>query len=252
MKWAIEIQKTSLPRRNLTDLLQGLGFSLIEGIEYPALASSAIDACGTTAEAFEIAKDMRTAFKGSAKIDPDFQLGSVIDYSTTPPRRHSFLEVNSCVMKITMSTATLSISPPGGVSPTDLAKWNEEYEERQYQASLERQRALLEPAYLNPRAEKAIDLLCIEAPSGETLYKIYELAEGHPSNRAAFQSQFGIHKDQFNRFKDAVHNPSVSGDWARHAYPQQPNSTNPMTKAEAEQFVRSIAERWLQSIRKGI
>lgn len=252
MKWAIEIQKTSLPRRNLSDLLQGLGFSLIKGIEYPALASSAIDACGSAAEAFEIAKEVRAAFKGSAKIDPEFQLGSVIDYSTTPPRRHAFLEVDSCVMKITVGTPTLSISPPSGLSPTDLEKWNEEYEERQYQASLERQRALLEPAYQNPRAAKAIDMLCIEAPSGETLYKIYELAEGHPSNRAAFQSQFGIHKDQFNRFKDAVHNPSVSGDWARHAHPQKLNSTDPMTKPEAEQFVRSVAEMWLQSIRKGI
>lgn len=252
MKWAIEIQKTSLSRRNLADLLNGLGFSLIDGIEYPAIACSAIDACGTAAEAFEIAKEVRTVFKGPSKIDPEFGLGSVIDYSTTPPRRHAFLEVDSCVTKMTMGTVTLTVSPPAGLSPTELAKWNEEHEERQYQATLERQRALLEPAYLNPRAAKAIELLCIEAPSGETLYKIYELAEGPPSNRAAFQAQFGIDMNQFNRFKDAVHNPSVSGDWARHAYHQKPNSADPMTKAEAEQFVRGIADRWLQFIRTSI
>lgn len=85
-------------------------------------------------------------------------------------------------MKITTGTVTLTISPPSGLSPAELARWNEENEERQYQARLERQRALLEPAYLNPRAAKAIELLCIEAPSGETLGKIYELAEGHPNN----------------------------------------------------------------------
>lgn len=59
MKWAVEIQKTSLQRRNLSDLLQGIGFNLVEGIEYPALASPSIDACDAAADAFEIGKDVR-------------------------------------------------------------------------------------------------------------------------------------------------------------------------------------------------
>jgi hypothetical protein len=250
MKWAIEIQKTSLEHRNLADLLKGLGFDLIEGVEYPALSSPTIDSCATAADAFEIAKEVRAAFKGPTKIDPDFVLGSVIDYATTPPRRHAFLEVDPCVARTTNGTATITISPPQGLSTDELAKWHEEQNERQYQTELERQRKLLEPAYLDPKAAKAIELLCLENPSGETLYKIYELAEGDPSNRTAFHAQFGIDKDQFKRFKDAVHNPLVTGDWARHAYHQKLNSTDPMAKAEAEQFVRGIADRWLQSIRQ--
>lgn len=249
MKWAIEIQKTSLQRRNLGDLLQGIGFDLVDGVKYPALAASSIDTCTTPAEAFEIAKEVRAAFKGPAKVDPDFVLGSVIDFSATPPRRYAFLEVDSCVMRITVGVATLTISPPSGISPAELAKWYEVNEERQYQAALERQRSLLEPAYLNPRAAKVIELLNIEAPTGETLYKIYELAEGHPPNRVAFQAEFRVEKDQFKRFKDTVHNAAVSGDWARHAYQGQLNSSDPMNKAEAEQFVRGIAARWLASIR---
>ncbi len=250
MKWAIEIQKTGLEKRNLVDLLQGLGFNVVEGVEYPALTSPAIDACATAAEAFEIAKDVRSAFKGPAKIDADLVLGSVIDFSTTPPRRHAFLEVDSCVMKITTGTASITVSPPSGLSSTELERWNVEHAERQYQAKLERQRALLEPTYLNPKAAKAIELLSIESPSGETLYKIYELAEGHPTNRKAFHAEFGITQDSFNRFKDAVHNPSVSGDWARHAYHGNLNSAKPMSKAEAEEFVRGIAEKWLNSVRQ--
>jgi hypothetical protein len=250
MKWSVEIQKTSLQRRNLTDLLQGIGFNLVEGIEYPALASPSIAACEKAEDAFEIAKDVRAAFKGPSNIDPEFVLGSVIDYSMDPPRRHAFIEVESCVMKVTMGPATVTISQPCGLSPAKFAKWHEEQEELNYQAKLERQRALFEPAYLSPNAAKAIELLCIEAPSGETLYKICELAEGHPSNRVAFHAELGIDKDQFNRFKDAVHNPSVSGDWARHASHRKLNSSNPMTKAEAEQFVLGIAEKWLDSIRR--
>lgn len=249
MKWAIEVQKSSLEQRNLADLLKGLGFDLIQENECPALSSPTIDACATAAEAFEIAKDVRAAFKGPAKVDPEFALGSVIDYSTTPARHHAFLEATPCVMRITCNTATITTSPPEALSPDQLAKWHEEHNERQYQAVLERQRALLEPAFLDPKASKAIELLGIENPSGETLYKIYELAEGRPSNRTEFHAEFEIDKEQFNRFKDAVHNPAVTGDWARHAYQQKLNSTDPMTRTEAEQFVRRVSDRWLQSIR---
>ena len=249
MKWAIEIQKTSLQRRNLGDLLQGIGFDLVDGVDYPAFTASAIDTCTTPVEVFEIAKKVRAAFKGPAKVDPEFILGSVIDFSTKPPRRHAFLEVDSCVMRITAGVTKLTISPPSGISPAELAKWYEVNEERQYQAALEHQRSLLEPAYLNPRAAKAMELLNIKAPTGETLYKIYELAEGHPTNRVAFQAEFGVEKDLFNRFKDTVHNAAVSGEWARHAYQGELNSSDPMTKAGAEQFVRGIAARWLASIR---
>jgi hypothetical protein len=92
-------------------------------------------------------------------------------------------------------------------------------------------------------------LLTIAHPSGEIIYKIYELAEGHPHNRRAFHAQFGISADQFNRFKDAVHNPKVSGEWARHAYEDPPKTTNPMSKNEAEHFVRQIATKWLEHVR---
>ena len=250
MKWAIEVQKTSLEQRNLADLLKGLGFDLIQENECPALSSPTIDACAKAADAFEIAKDVRAAFKGPANIDPEFAFGSVIDYATTPQRRHAFIEVALCVNKSTCGAATITHSPPKELSSDELAKWHEEHNERQYQGALERQRALLEPAFLDPKAAKAIELLCIENPSGETLYKIYELAEGHPSNRSAFHAEIEIDKEQFNRFKDAVHNPAVTGDWARHAYYQKPNTIDPMTRAEAEQFVRWVADRWLQSIRR--
>ncbi len=250
MKWAIEIQKTGLEKRNLSDLLLGLGFKLVEGVEYLGLASPEIDACLTAADAFEKAKAVRAAFKGPTLIDPEFALGSVIDYSTNPPRRHAFLEVDSCVMTMTSGTATITISPPKGLSPTELECWTADYEERQYQAKLESQRSKLEPAYLSARASKVIELLAVDKPSAETIYKIYELAEGHPDNRADFHQQLDISREQFNRFRDAVHNPSVTGDWARHAYHGEPRTSNPMAKGEAETFVREIASKWLESFRR--
>jgi len=249
MRWSIEIQKTSLKKRNLFDLLLGLGFQLIEGGQYPAFTSQGIDACLTAEDAFKIAKKVREAFKGPARIDPHFELGSVLDHATDPPRRSVFLEPESCVSAITVGTPTITISPPSTLSTVELEEWEATQREREYQAMLECQRSKLEPAFSSTRAAKVIELLAIKKPSAETVYKIYELAEGHPNNRATFHNQFGISKDQFDRFSDAVHNPTVSGDWARHAYYGTPRTENPMTKAEAESFVREMSVKWLQSLR---
>ena len=250
MKWAVEIQRTSLEKRNLSDLLLGLGFNLVEGIEYPAIWSPGIDESLTATVVFEKAKAVRAAFNGPAQIDLEFALGSVIDYSTNPPRRHAFLEAEPCTMRLSVSSVTLTMSPPKSMSLTELERWTLDYEERQYQAKLERQRSMLEPAYFSADAAKVMELLSVEAPSGEIVYKIYELAEGHPDNRVKFQQQFGISRDQFARFRDAVHNPAATGDWARHAYHREPQTSNPMTKSEAEDFVRDISSKWLESLRR--
>lgn len=254
MKWAIEIQKSGLEKRNLSDLLFGLGLKLVEGIEYPALTSPEIDACVIAADVFEKAKAVRATFNGPAQIDPNFVLGSVIDYSTNPPRRHAFLEVDLCVNKTTIYSPTLTIDPPNGLSPIELERWKVDNEEGQYQAKLELQRSKLEPAYISPRAAKILELLAVDNPSAGIIYKIYELAEGtraeNKSNRAEFHSLFSISQDQFSRFSDAVHNPSVTGDWARHAFHKKPWTSNPMTKDEAETFVRDIAAKWLESLRR--
>lgn len=94
-----------------------------------------------------------------------------------------------------------------------------------------------------------LQLLRRESHNGESLYKIYELAEGHPSNRRKFRETFGISEIDFKRFADAVHNPVVSGELARHAYEDKPKTENPMTIGEARAFVMDVANRWLTSLR---
>jgi hypothetical protein len=249
MKWAVEIQKTNLDRRNLVELLDGLGFAIIDGIQFPAFTSPEIDSCETAADVFDRAKQLRAAFVGPAQVDPEFALGSVIDFSADPPKRHAFLEVAPAVIKVTTGRATITISPPKALSADELEMWERERDEREYQDKLEGQRARLEPAFRSSRAAKVLELLSIENPSGETIYKVYELAEGHPTNRDAFLAQFGVSRDQFRRFQDAVQNPKVSGDWARHAYEDTPRTKNPMSRAEAEHFVRQIAAKWLDFVR---
>lgn len=250
VRWAVEIQKTTLERRNLEDLLCGLGFRVLEAEHSLVFVSEEMRRLATAAEAFELAKRVRAAMTGPSGVDSEFQLGSVLDFASDPPRRHAFLEIQSVVMRVSSGSATLTVGPPKGLSETELHAWKAKQAEREYQAKLERQRVRLEPAFRSARAEKVLSLLSQDDPSGETLYKIYELAEGHPTKRAAFQAQFGIDPAEFRRFQDAVHNPAVSGDWARHAYLDKPRSDQPMSRAEANQFVRGIAAKWLDSVRK--
>lgn len=250
MRWAVEIKNSSLERRNLADLLQGLGFELVTGIDSEAIYSPFFDSLDTAAKVREESKKISDAFTGPATIDPEFTLGSVIDYSSKKPKRHFFLEAVSIQVKVTVGSPTLTVSPPSHLSEEEKIEWEKNQAELDYQAKLEQQREKLEPAYLNPKANKILKALHNENHTGETLYKIYEIMEGHPSNRRNFQERFGISVYEFKRFGDAVHNPAVSGDLARHAYEDKTKTDDPMTFVEAKAFIKSLAKQWLAYIRE--
>lgn len=251
MKWAVEIQSTALEPRLLTDLLTPLGFCVIETPQGLVFTSDEMNDCDTASEAFKLAQRLRHAMRGPARIDAEFRIGSVVDFSCDPPRRIHCLEGQSIVAGAAfMASAKLSLGPPKGLPERELKVCEEHRVEREYQVLVERLLGTLVPAYRCKRAAEVLELLSQNDPSGETVYKIYELAEGHPTNREKFHRQFGISQQEFKRFTDAVHNPAVSGDWARHAYGNPPKSDRPMSRSEATAFVRNIANRWLESVRR--
>jgi hypothetical protein len=107
MRWAIEIQSTGLEQRNLQDLLRRIGFELVHESPKMALTSVEIDHCSSAQEVYAAGKKLREKFIGSAKIDPDFKLGPVIDYSTSPVRRHAFAEASDSVHGAMCSSTTV-------------------------------------------------------------------------------------------------------------------------------------------------
>lgn len=250
MRWAFQVERTTLDRRNLLDLLANLGYEPadIPGIE-TVLWSTSLEACSNSTEVWEEAKRLRELIAKVTEIDPEFALGPVFDMSSGVPKGHHFLEVESIISVMSVSTPSVTVSPPDNLSAEQLAEQNRQRVEQEYQHRLEAQRAKLEPAFREPRAVKLLQLLKRDSHTGESLYKIYELAEGHPSRRKEFHERFGIPEAEFRRFADAVHNPVVSGELARHAYEDKPKTANPMSIAEAELFVMGIARRWLASLR---
>jgi hypothetical protein len=250
MKWAFQIERTILNRRNLLDLLASIGYQPadIPGLDL-AFWSKTLEACVNAGEVWKEVKRIRDLVSEVTEIDPEFVLGPVIDLSLGEPKRHHFLEIKSGIMVTTGLDAIVTVSPPDDLSEEQLAEWNRRRTDQEYQDKLEAQRAKLVPAFREPRAVKLLQLLKRDSHTGESLYKIYELAEGHPSRRKEFQEHFGISAVEFRRFADTIHNPVVSGELARHAYEDRPKTVNPMSIAEAESFVVGIASRWLSSLR---
>lgn len=251
MNWSVAIQITGLEERNLGDILQALGYRMINGPEGLVFSSDEMALCTAAADVFELAKKVRSVFLGPANIDDKFQLGNVVDYSSTPPRRHAFLEVASCTCNATASVASISVGPPQGLNEEELAAWNRAQEEQKYQAQLQRQLERAVPTYRNENASLLLEFLNLKEQTGETLFKIFELMVGDADNervKRRFLANFEVSDEEFRRFSDAVHNRAVSGNWARHATMRQPKSGQPMSRTEAEAFIRSLADKWLKSL----
>ncbi len=154
--------------------------------------------------------------------------GGVIDYSGATPARHVFLEAKTIVAKASFG-GSLTISSPQGLSDEERERWENKQAEAEYQAKLEAQLARLEPAYRDETAAKVLELMKTENPSGADVFKIYELMAGPKRKHQAFNKQFGIEEREFKRFTDAVYNPLVTEDWARHGYQDRPKTSNPMS-----------------------
>lgn len=252
MKWALEIQKTSLERRNLTDLLEELEFEVVDGIEYIAFTSPSFEALELKEEVWIEAKKLRDIIIGPTNIDPDFTLGAIIEYSEGESKRYHFLEVHDSVNASSICSATISYKPSPELSEKERKEFIEALAEQEYRAKLELQRSKLTPAFRNPKALKVLKLLNLSNHNGESIFKIYEHMEGSKKNRDYFQRKFGITKLEFDRFCDAVHNPAVSGDLARHANEYPSWTSNPMNLQEAKSFVEQLANRWLVAIREDL
>lgn len=250
MKWAFQIERTTLDRRNLLDLFNKIGYQLVDvpGLDL-AFCSKTFETFINAGEVWEEAKRIRDLLSEVTEIDPEFSLGPIIDLSSGEPKKTHFLEAKSGIIVTVGMDAILTVSPPDNLSAEQLIENNRRRAEQEYNAKLEIQLSKLEPTFREPRAVKVLQLLKRDSHNGESLYKIYELMEGHPSHRKEFHERFGIPKDEFQRFSDAVHNPVVSGELARHAYEDKPKADNPMTFAEAKSFVLDITKRWLSSLR---
>jgi len=232
--------------RLLSDLLASVGFRLTTSGDARVIVGEGLDSLDSAGEVWERAKQLARSFTGSASIDDEFAVGAVYDFSTDPPRRHVFAEGKVAALSATVHAAAVTISPPAGLTEEEIKQRQAKAEEQRYQNDLSAMRERLRAVYFKPKAERVLQLLASERQTGETLYKVYELVIDGDGKR--FIAYLGVEKETIGRFKDAVHNAAVSGDFARHATANRPRSEHPMTPDEAEAFIRSLVNSWLRWI----
>ena len=242
----IEIRNSDLEKINIKNLLSELRFTLLDTENGIAFTSDELNEYDTLKEVFRVAKKLRAALTGPSMVDPNFILGDVIEVDTSPQRHHKIIELLPGKYEISGETIGLKVSPPKGLSIDQKKIWKITNKEKKDNDKFKRQRTRFLASYFNPKADEIMDLCDRKSLTGTDVYKLYELMEGEPSNRVNFHSDFGIEKEQFKRFKDAVHNRKVTGNWARHAKEEEPKSENPMTKKEAIKFIKDLGERWLE------
>lgn len=246
MKKAIEIKKTELDEDNLKDLLSAIGLELKNKCELQLIYSPSFDEELTNSEIWDVAVKLRTSIKEVTKIDEKFSIGDIICFKEEVIRRHQFLEVHSTVQHSHVGSVELTVHPHSDLTEEELQAWHERKARREYEYKLNKQKMKLVPSYFSDNARAVLNFLEYEKHTGESLYKMYELMEGHPTKRNEFQNNLNITKDDFKRFGDAVHNPIVSGELARHAYEDKTKTSNPMTFSEARSFIEHLAKKWLR------
>jgi hypothetical protein len=248
LRWGIELRESRLDDRLLSDLLASVGFRLTTSGDARVIVCEGLDLLDSAGEVWERAKQLARSFTGSASIDDEFAVGAVYDFSTDPPRRHVFAEGKVAALSVTVHAAAVTISPPPGLTHEEIERRKARVEEQRYQRELGAKTDRLLAVYSEPRAERVLALLAKEEQTGESLFKVYELMAGENRAERRFLRQFELDMDTIDRFKDAVHNASVTGDWARHATERRPRTDNPMSPEEAERFIRIVVERWISKV----
>jgi len=76
-------------------------------------------------------------------------------------------------------------------------------------------------------------------------YPIYEIIEHDVGGEKALVSKGWTSRNQIERFNRTADNSKASGENARHGVSTNEPPTNPMTTAEAKEFIDSILSQWL-------
>jgi hypothetical protein len=248
VSWIVEITKSSLPVEDLETILHSMGCVIARRPTNACVSHLHIDQHVTSEEAFAAAARVRAALRGPGLPDPEFEVGAVVDQSTG--QRHYRMESAAGRITLTGHAVMLHIAATASLLP-------EEREAAQFrQAEAEHTRRLVlmsrnaRAAYKRDEAKIVLELLQRPTFDSKAVWGVWESIKacfrGHGED--ACRNHFGISLDEFQRFKEAVQKPAVSGEWARHVVGQPPTTANPMSIAEAKEFIRRVAERWLDDV----
>lgn len=247
MRWQVAISDFKGDLRLLRDVLAGLSAGLIEEDGQLFLTSAEFEALGKSGDVHTQATRIVAAINGANYGDlADWlrlTLGSLVAEQKEDGRRlkHHVLVLEAAEFHVTGHSAALFVGANANLPEDDRKRIEADLKEREYQRHLRTAKSRVRSAYRDDQARKVQQLLQAELDT-QTLYHIFEIVRG--DMKGAFEKL--ATKDQQARFTHSMNHPKVLGEKARHAVSTTQPPSNPMRLDEARQFIRNLAERWME------
>jgi hypothetical protein len=236
VNWKVQIDGSSADVDYLPDLLTERKFRVTKDEDVYYLKSDMFADLSEPEAVYDLAIRMLPLIEGTAKLDRGesgpLTVGAIVlTQEDGSEKRTLFLpktamQANSRlhITKGTVIDGDGNVVPSG---PSDMALW-------------------LETAMQDARVEKAIRLYRSEH-SWVNLYRLYEVVGEDVGGRETIARRGWMKDSDIDRFKRTANNARVLGDEARHGHESYQPPQNPMTLAEAEQFIKTLLTKWLRA-----
>ena len=158
---------------------------------------------------------------------------STIDCADGPEAARSEADLEPAVFRIT-----------GGLISTVVTRADGSVEERRASDPAPR---WLSAALTDPAIAKALALRDAKSLSWTDLYRLFEVISAGVGGDNWLASNGWTSRATIGRFKHSANSVAVAGDDARRAVETTNPPSNPMSHAEAEEFVDSLLRHWFES-----
>lgn len=244
MKWRVQVADVAGGRRLFGEVLHGLSIDLLEEDDGLFLVSEAFETLDTAGEVHKLASRVQSTIEEAAKGIPEIQLGlkigSVFEETASGRRIHTFITVSTGHIGLTGQVATLKVEPAVQLSTDEQKRLEEEQGEREYQRSRRTALSRIISAFRDDRALQIQRLLCGEL----TPHTMGHIAELIQDDIGVGMTELASDK-QLTRFERSINHPHVFGEQARHIVPKVEPPPKPMSLEEARDFIRGLADRWM-------
>jgi hypothetical protein len=197
-------------------------------------------------EVHSLASRAQTAIAGISEADSAIRIGLQVggvywEKSEDGERRQRLfqaaLPAAACASAVSVNTVVLWAPP---VSETDRQRMEDEEKERAYQRR--RYKAVLRfvSAFKDERTLKVQSLLSDEL-TPRSMWNIYELIRADIGGKMKDLATVAQQK----QFRGSVNSHSIDKN-PRHIVPEGPAASNPMSLEDAQGFIRTFAERYLE------
>ena len=247
MRWLVEITGLEGNHRLLREVLGELSITILEQQAERFLVSETFETLGTPGDVRALVVRVRTILEEAGNTDPQLQLkfkiGSVFEEGKDGTRKkHAFAALSGGTIRMTgrVMSATLKMEPSVPPSEDERKRLEEEQKEREYQHLSRKAISRIVSAFRDDRAVQVQRILHGEL-TPQTMSHIAELIQDDIGNVIRNL----ISDNQWTRFKRSISHPDVFGVQSRHIVSNDEPPPNPMSFGEAREFIRTLANRWM-------